>query len=78
MTPKEKAIELLSKINNGEITDEIWENASAYAKSDLKRKALIVVSEVIATDMLIDEEIFVNTVSYVGFWEQVNREIISL
>jgi len=78
MEPKDKAIELLNKINNEQITLHVWKAASEYAKQDLKRKALIVVEEVIATDMLIDEEVFVNTVSYLGFWQNVRDEIKKL
>jgi hypothetical protein len=47
MTPKEKAIELLDKMNNMPITIEEWNKASDYAKNNLKRKALIVVDEIL-------------------------------
>jgi len=47
MTPKEKAIELLDKMNNMPITIDEWDKASEYAKTDLKRKALIVVEEIL-------------------------------
>ena len=47
MTPKEKAIELIDKMNNMPITFNEWERASDYAKNDLKRKVLIVVDEFI-------------------------------
>jgi hypothetical protein len=45
--PKEKAKELVEKMNNMPITIEEWNKASDYAKSDLKRKALIVVEEIL-------------------------------
>ena len=46
-TPKEKAINLIDKMNNQSITIQEWQRASDYAKNDLKRKALIVVDEIL-------------------------------
>lgn len=45
---KEKAIAIMNKMNNGVITEDMWLSCSDYAKSDLKRKCLIVVDEVLA------------------------------
>jgi len=47
MTPKEKAWDLLCKMNNANITEKIWSDASPYAKKDLKRKCFIVIDEVL-------------------------------
>ena len=46
MTPEEKAIAIIEKINNGIISKELWENCSDYAKKDLKRKVFIVIDEI--------------------------------
>ena len=46
LPPKEKAWELLEKMNNSPITQKDWDNASDYAKNDLKRKVLIVIDEI--------------------------------
>ena len=47
MTPKEKSLNILEKINNGEILEESWQNCSKYAKQELKRKAYIVVDYIV-------------------------------
>lgn len=44
----QKAWDILSKINNQEIDSEMWSKASDYAKKDLKRKAVIVVDEIVS------------------------------
>jgi hypothetical protein len=44
----QKAWDILSKINNQEIDSEMWSKASDYAKKDLKRKAIIVVDEIVS------------------------------
>lgn len=46
MTPEEKAIAILEKINNGKISKELLENCSDYTKKDLKRKVFIVIDEI--------------------------------
>jgi len=46
-TAKEKAIEILSKINGQNLTVDMWQKASDYAKKDLKRKGNIAVDETI-------------------------------
>lgn len=76
MKPYEKAWDLLSKINGQEIDYEMWEKASDYAKKDLKRKANIVIDEVIGTEMLIDEDTYVEKKSYLAYWKEVG-EILS-
>ena len=47
MTPKEKSIYILEKMNNGKISKALWDNCSDYARRDLKRKAMIVIAEII-------------------------------
>lgn len=49
MKAYQKAWDLLEKINGQPIDAETWEKASYYAKKDLKRKANIVIDEVIGT-----------------------------
>jgi hypothetical protein len=71
MKAYEKAWDLLSKINGQVIDDEMWNKASDYAKKDLKRKANIVIDEVIGTEMLIDEDTYVETKSYLAYWQEV-------
>ena len=67
MTPKEKAIELLNKMNNMPITYEEWYKASDYAKTNLKRKALI------AVDLAIEYNDF-----HIEFLQEVKEEIEKL
>lgn len=80
MTPKEKAIYILSDINNQPITLSEWVNASLYAKSDLKRKALIVVIEVI--NQLNDDGLYIqgetNIDEIIKYWQEVKQEIEKL
>jgi hypothetical protein len=71
MRAYEKAWDLLSKINGQEIDNEMWDKASDYAKKDLKRKANIVIDEVIGTEMLIDEDTYVEKKSYLMYWLEV-------
>jgi hypothetical protein len=47
MNPEEKAWDLLKQMNGQYITLTDWQKAGHYAKTDLKRKAYIVVREVI-------------------------------
>ena len=44
----EKAKDTLEKVNNGKISKALWDNCSDYAKKDLKRKAFLIVDEVIS------------------------------
>ena len=73
MNAKEKTINILEKINNGKISEALWNNCSEYAKKDLKRKALIVVDEIINENKLFPY----NTIFYerMIFWENVKKEI---
>ena len=71
MKAYQKAWDLLEKINGQPIDSETWEKASDYAKKDLKRKANIVIDEVIDTEMLIDESTYVESKSYLAYWQEV-------
>lgn len=73
MKPIEKTIELLEKVNNGKISKALWGNCSDYAKKDLKRKAIIVVDEIIAENKLFPY----NTIFYerINFWNDVKIQI---
>ena len=73
MTYKEKATEILEKINNSKISKEDWEKASDYAKSDLKRKALIVVDEIIY--FMDSFDIDIDYPHQFKWWKQVRDEI---
>jgi hypothetical protein len=42
-----------------------------------KQCALICVDEIIKTDMLIDEDTFVETSSYLQYWQEVKQEILT-
>ena len=48
MTHLEKAKDVLEKVNNGKISKTLWDNCSDYAKKDLKRKAFLIIDEVIS------------------------------
>ena len=72
MPPKEKAIELIDKMNNQSITIQEWEKASDYAKKDLKRKALIVIDEIIK-ELLECGEVWMK--SRIKYWQEVKQEI---
>ena len=47
MTELEKAWDLLNQMNGAYVSLTDWHKATKYAKADLKRKAQIVVSEVL-------------------------------
>jgi uncharacterized membrane-anchored protein YjiN (DUF445 family) len=57
MTHLEKAKEILEKVNNGKISKALWENCSNYAKTDLKRKAFLIVDEVVSALTELGEEL---------------------
>ena len=83
MTPKEKAKELVDRFNNIEIYISIEptdiECQIKHTQCDAaKQCALIVVDEIIKTDMLIDEDTFVETPSYLQYWKEVKKEIDNL
>lgn len=74
MTPKEKAIELVDKYNN---------SIMSFLSDNMKYQnaikcALIAVDEIIKTDMLIDEDTFVETPSYLQYWKEVKQELEKL
>jgi|JFJP01.1.fsa_nt_gi hypothetical protein len=75
MKAYEKAWKLLEKINGQPIDKETWEKASDYAKKDLKRKVNIIIDEVIGTDMLIDEDSYVETEAYLAYWQDVRSSL---
>lgn len=72
MTPKEKAHELINRFSS------VQTRLTYIDAKGAKQCAMIAVNEIIKTDMLIDEEIYVDTVSYLGFWEAVRDEINGL
>jgi IS30 family transposase len=47
MKAKEKAKELMDKMNNRPIKNDEWNTASDFAKNNLKRKVLIAVDEIL-------------------------------
>lgn len=58
MTSIEKAKDILEKVNNGKISKALWDNCSDYAKKDLKRKAFLVIDEVISAFTELGEELY--------------------
>jgi hypothetical protein len=75
MTPKEKALQLIDKFENYSFID-IDKRISSF--NSAKQCALIAVDEIIKTDMLIDEDTYVMTPSYLQYWQQVKQEIEKL
>jgi hypothetical protein len=73
MTPKDKAEELVKKMYSVHSN-----SASDITLHFAKECALIAVDEMINTDMLIDEDTYVMTPSYLQYWEQVKQEIEKL
>jgi hypothetical protein len=74
MKPKEKARELIDKYNN---------SIMSFLSDNMKYQnaikcALIAVDEIIKTDMLIDEDTFVETPSYLQYWKEVKQELEKL
>jgi hypothetical protein len=47
MTPKEKAWDLISKVNGSELTSETWAKQSCWSVEFIKRIATIMVDEMI-------------------------------
>ena len=73
-TPKEKALELVDKYR-----DTIMSFLSDNMKDmNAKKCALIAVDEIIKTDTLIDEEVYVMSPSYLWYWQEVKQEIEKL
>ena len=76
MTPKEKAEELADKYFPvvGDI-DRMKCNSPRIYMGFVVQCALIAVDEIIETELLIDEDIYVETPSYLQYWEDVKKEI---
>lgn len=73
MTHKQKAREILEKVNNGKISKKLWDNCSDYAKNDLKRKATIVVDEIIY--FMDSYDIDISHKHQFDWWKKVRIEI---
>lgn len=76
LTAKQKARQLLEKVNNGVISDLLWQVASEYAKSDLKRKTFIIVDELINSYSQftgMHDQDFFDAECY--YWKNVRNEI---
>jgi hypothetical protein len=79
MTPKQKAKDLIDKYQKLDI--EIGGQYDGYLTMkihDAKECALIAVDEIIGTEMLIDEDTYVEKKSYLAYWQQVKTEIEKL
>lgn len=74
MIPLEKALDIMSKINGQTLTLKMWQEASDYAKKDLKRKAFIVVDEVINA---LRNTVYHKQETY-NYWVTVRLEIETL
>jgi hypothetical protein len=78
-TPLEKTWTLLSKMNNSLITQEDWQNASDYAKKDLKRKCLLVIDEVIENlEPLCISHLGTYTNPKIEYWKNVQSLLVAL
>lgn len=83
MTPKEKAVELVGKfkdyvnpyIGSGMLSNTFDDDAILYQS---KKCALVTIDEIINTDMLNDNEVYIETVSYLNYWIDVKEEIKKL
>jgi hypothetical protein len=70
MKPKEKAEELVKKMY------AVHSNsASDITLHFAKQCALVAVDEIINTDMLMNEDTYVMTPSYLQYWQQVKQKI---
>ncbi len=84
ITPKEKAWQLIEKLNHATMPLALseWVSASHYAKDNLKRKALIIVDEVENVGIFMSEECAkeenYSPETTEEFWEQVRKEIENL
>lgn len=77
MEAKQKAWDLLEKINNQPITEPEWFNAPPQSKKSLKRKALVVVSEISQEIERIDNKFNLGLEGTVQYWQKV-KNIIDL
>ena len=75
ITPQEKAKELVDKYYTKMNPNAPDCNISF---NQAKQCALIAVDEIIKTDMLIDEDVYVESPSYLQYWQQVKTEIEKL
>jgi hypothetical protein len=81
MKPKEKANDLVFKFlrySTEDCTDLYTGNPSTYKFKNAKQCALIAVDEIIGTEMLIDEDTYVEKKSYLAYWQEVKTEIEKL
>lgn len=76
MTPKEKALVLLNKVNGKGLTLWEWNNCSIYAKNDLKRKVSIIINEV--NNELIDNYSKDQVMERYNYWVDVKAELEKL
>lgn len=67
LPPKEKALELFNSMKGFKVKH-----------SHSLKCAIKAVDEIIATDMLIDEDAYVETPSYLAYWVQVKSELLVL
>ena len=74
MDTKQKANELVNKYWSAKV-DTFHVVESICSKELAIECALIAVDEVINTDMLIDEDVFVITPSYLDYWQEVKQEL---
>jgi hypothetical protein len=70
MTPKKKAKELVFKFIQYTPVEYEYEYAILFA--------LFTVDEIINTNCLIDEDVYVMTPSYIQYWQEVKQEINNL
>jgi len=77
MEAKDKAKELLDKMNNHPVTKEMWNGASYYAKTDLKRKLYIVFEEILK-ELIEFDNVDGYAESRVDYWLEVKTEIENL
>lgn len=69
-SPKEKAQDIFNKM--------LFCYQGHIDEYTAKQCALVAVDEIIKSDMLIDEDTYVMTPSYLQYWLQVKREIEKL
>ena len=80
MTPKEKSEELISQFTGYVYpycgSDFMTGTENEHTKRFYAIKcAIIVVDEIMKIGSLNDEEIYVDTIEYLGFWESVKLEL---
>lgn len=70
---KKTAQNLLNRMNGQVVTKEEWEKCSDYARADLKRKAMIVVKE-----MMSEHSCYTLNDGRWAYWAQVEIELNAL